>query len=109
MMARATQCLEDSEMAAKIERACQEVCCYLQMHGQNQQRYFTEYIHPQPLPWGWQTEWIQNDQTVWVLQFMKVRVSEDPRGCPGGSLIHDLWEEAILGFIRDSPKSVALS
>ena len=68
MVARATQCLEDSGMAAKIERACQEVRCYLQTRGQNQWRYFTEYIHPQPLRWGWQSEWTQDGQTARVLQ-----------------------------------------
>ena len=52
LMARATQCLEDSGMAAKIEGACWEDCCYLQAHDQNQQRHFTQYIHPQPLPQG---------------------------------------------------------
>ena len=30
MVARATQCLEYSEMTAKIKRACQEIHCYLQ-------------------------------------------------------------------------------
>ena len=64
MVARTTQHLEDSGMAAKIEKACQEVCCYLQTHDQNQQRYFTEYIHPWPLLSGWQSEWTQDGQTA---------------------------------------------
>ena len=55
-------------MTVKIEWACQEVHCYLWMRGQNQQRYFTKYIHPQPLPQGWQSEWIQDGQTAQVLQ-----------------------------------------
>ena len=64
LMAWATQCLEDSGMAAKIEEACQEVCCYLWAHSQNQQRHFTQYIHPQPLPQGQQLEWTQDSQTA---------------------------------------------
>ena len=68
MVARATQCLEDSGMAAKIEWACQGAHHYLWTRGQNQRRYFTKYIHPQPLPQGWQSEWTQDGQTAQVLQ-----------------------------------------
>ena len=68
MVARATQRLEDSGMAVKIEGACREVCRHLRAHGQNQRRYFTHYIHPQPLPQGWQLEWTQDGHTARVLQ-----------------------------------------
>ena len=64
MMAWATQHLEDSGMAIKIERACQKIHCYLQTCGQNQQKHLSEYIHPKPLPQGWQSGWIQDDQTA---------------------------------------------
>ena len=53
LVARATQRLEDSGMAAKIEGACREVRRHLRAHGQNQRRHFTQYIHPEPLPQGW--------------------------------------------------------
>ena len=68
MIAWAIQHLEDSKTTAKIEQACHEICWYLQIHDQNQWRFFTEYIHLQPLAWGWQSGWIQNDQTAQVLQ-----------------------------------------
>ena len=68
MVARATQCLEDSGMTAKIKRACQEIHHYLQTRGQNQRKHLSEYIHPKPLPWGWQSGWIQGGQTAQVLQ-----------------------------------------
>ena len=68
LVARATQRLEDSGMAAKIEGACREVRRYLRAHGQNQRRRFTQYIHPQPLPQGWQLEWTQSSQAARVLQ-----------------------------------------
>ena len=55
-------------MAAKIEGACREVRRYLRAHGQNQRRHFTQYIHPQPLPQGWQLEWTQGSQTARNLQ-----------------------------------------
>ncbi|ODM20289.1 hypothetical protein SI65_03342 [Aspergillus cristatus] len=55
-------------MAVKIEGACREVRRYLRAHGQNQRRHFTQYIHPQPLPQGWQLEWTQGGQTARVLQ-----------------------------------------
>ena len=68
MVARATQRLEDSGMTTKIEGACREVRRFLRAHGQNQRRYFTQYIHPQPLPRGWQLEWTQGGRTARVLQ-----------------------------------------
>ena len=68
MVARATQRLEDSGMAAKIEQACHEVRRYLRVHGQNQRRSLTEYVHPQPLALGWQSGWTQDGQTAQVLQ-----------------------------------------
>lgn len=49
LVARATQRLEDGGMATRIEGACWENRRYLQAHGQNKQRHFTQYIHPQPL------------------------------------------------------------
>ena len=61
LVAQTTQHLEDSGMAANIEGACQAVHCYLQAHGQNQHRPYTQYIHPHPLPWGWQSQWTQNN------------------------------------------------
>ena len=69
MMAQTIQCLENSEMAVKIERACQEIHHYLQTCDQNQWKHLSEYIHPKSLPKRWQTGWIQNDQTVWIFQF----------------------------------------
>lgn len=68
MVARATQRLEDSGMAAKIERACQGVRRYLRARGQNCRKCFTEYIHPQPLPQGWQSTWTQGGRPAQVLQ-----------------------------------------
>lgn len=67
-VARATQRLEDSGMAAKMEGACREVRHYLRAHGQNRRRRFTEYIHPQPMPWGWQSQWTRRGQTARILQ-----------------------------------------
>lgn len=54
LVARAAQHLEDSGMAAKIESSCKEVRRYLRTHGQNWRQSFTEFIHPKPLPRGWQ-------------------------------------------------------
>ena len=68
LVARTTQRLEDSGMAAKIEGACREVRHYLRAHGQNRRRRFTEYIHPQPMPWGWHSEWTWRGQTARILQ-----------------------------------------
>ena len=55
-------------MTAKIEGACQEARRFLRMRGQNRRRPFTEHIHPQLLPRGWQSEWTQGGQTARVLQ-----------------------------------------
>ena len=79
LVARTTQCLEDSGMAAKIEGACQAVRRNLRAHGQNQRRPYTQYIHPHPLPRGWQSQWTQDShpaqtlQSLWVAQWRSRR------------------------------------
>ena len=79
LVARATQRLEDSGMAAKIEGACQAARRNLRAHGQNQRRPCTQYIHPQPLPRGWQSQWTQDGhparalQSQWVAQWRSRR------------------------------------
>lgn len=65
-------------MAAKIEGSCQEVRRYLRVHGQNRRRSFTEYIHPRPLPRGWQACWTGSDP------------GHAPRQGPGGPTRREL-------------------
>lgn len=79
VVSQATQCLEDSGKAVKIEGACQAIRCNLWAHGQNQCRPCTQYIHPQHLPRGWQSQWTQDGhparalQSQWVAQWRSQR------------------------------------
>lgn len=67
LASRATQRLEDSGMARKVEGICREVRRHLYARGQNWRKPFTEYIHPQPLPAGWHSEWTKEDRPEQVL------------------------------------------
>ena len=66
-------------MATKIEGACKAVHCHLRAHGQYQCKPYTQYIHPQPLPKGWQSPWTQEGrpaqklQSQWIAQWRSQR------------------------------------
>ena len=88
MVIWATQHLEDSE------RACQEVHHYLQTHGQNQQRHFTEYIHPSHCPRDGSLDGFRMARQPGYFSPDK-RVSGGLKECPEGSFIHSPQRETV--------------
>lgn len=67
LVALAIQRVEDSEMAAKVEGACQEVCWYLQAHARTGGSPLLSPSTPSLSLQGGKAEWTREDQLDQVL------------------------------------------